>query len=102
MDVTASFSTSTTTTSAKLDVNVASVDPALHTSGTVTSKDGTIACPEVCEHDFDPGTLVTLTATAGEGSAFDSWEGCESPSGAAWKLTLDAATTVTALFRRRP
>lgn len=48
---------------------------------------------------YAPGTLVTLTALAGNGYRFDHWDGLvASPSEMLTTITLDANETVTAYF----
>ncbi len=44
-------------------------------SGTVTSTDGYINCPGTCTHVYNPGTEVTLNATAASGWSFSGWTG---------------------------
>ena len=63
-------------------------------TGTVTlsSSNGTVACGNGCAPLFAPGTVVTLTATAGSGSAFGSWSSnCSIPN------TSDPTTCVDTL-----
>lgn len=48
---------------------------------------------------YDPGTVVTLTATADPGSTFEGWSGCDSVSiGGDCVVTMAGARTVTAEF----
>src|SRR4051812_20584477 len=44
-------------------------------TGTVTSAPAGISCGATCTHDFDNGTVVTLTANASPGSSFTGWSG---------------------------
>jgi uncharacterized repeat protein (TIGR01451 family) len=44
-------------------------------SGTVTSSDGGINCGGDCSEEYDPGTVITLTATANIDSTFTGWSG---------------------------
>jgi hypothetical protein len=66
-------------------------------SGTVTSSVGAINCGVVCTGDFDPGTSVTLAATAASGSTFTGWSGACTGS-ASCTVTMDASKGVTASF----
>jgi|GEM_PF-1186507 len=67
-------------------------------SGTVTSADPPIDCSSDFTWPCDPGTRVTLTATATEGSAFVGWEGADEVNGNQCTVTLAASRTVTATF----
>ena len=70
-------------------------------SGTVSSGDGEIACPDTCTAAFDTGSSVTLTATAAAGSSFTGWGGaCAEATGDTCSLTMDAPQEVTATFTR--
>jgi parallel beta-helix repeat protein len=53
-------------------------------------------CPDTCT--YDSGTLVTLTANASSGYAFDEWTGCDSPAGNVCTMTMDGDKDVTARF----
>ena len=44
-------------------------------TGTVTSSPTGITCGSDCTEGYAPGTLVTLTATAGSGYIFTGWSG---------------------------
>jgi hypothetical protein len=44
-------------------------------SGTVTSNDGFINCPGTCSHTYNPGSQLTLSATAAQGWRFSGWTG---------------------------
>jgi hypothetical protein len=44
-------------------------------SGSVTSGDGAISCPKVCNNFYTSTAPVTLTATAAAGSTFAGWGG---------------------------
>lgn len=64
--------------------------------GTVTSSPPGISCGSNCQARFPVNTLVTLTATPGDGSQFSGWSGgtaCETGA-----LTLTANTNCIARF----
>ncbi len=65
--------------------------------GTVTSNPIGITCGSDCSEQFDHGTMVALTATAGGNSAFTGWTGACSGVGACI-VTMDMARTVGANF----
>ena len=67
--------------------------------GTVTfTPAGTAAsCTDSCSSRFNPGTVVTLAATANNKSYFAGWSGaCTGMAGCS--VTLSSAQTVTAMF----
>jgi uncharacterized repeat protein (TIGR01451 family) len=72
--------------------------------GFVTSSPPGIACDSTaeipdCEETYDPGTPVTLTATAYEGSTFVQWTGsCETTDGNVCTLTASGEQSVDARF----
>jgi hypothetical protein len=47
---------------------------------------------------YDSGTIVILTAAENTGYEFDSWTGCDSPSGNVCTMTMDTDKNVTATF----
>jgi hypothetical protein len=51
---------------------------------------------------YDSGTIVILTATENTGYEFDSWTGCDSPSGNVCTVTMDTDENVTATFLQCP
>lgn len=68
-------------------------------SGTVQSQPSGIDCGADCTEDYAVGTIVTLTATAAEGSAFSAWGGaCAGVAANLCTVTMHAAATVTAEF----
>lgn len=67
-------------------------------NGTVTSGDGSISCPPDCVKGFAEGSIVNLTATAGEGSRFTGWTGCTQSTGTGCSVTMTGARTVLASF----
>jgi hypothetical protein len=68
-------------------------------TGTVTSSPAGINCPTTCSASFTSGQVVTLTATAANGSTFAGWSGVAGcPGTGTCTVTLNAAVTVTATF----
>ncbi|MGA8489818.1 MAG: alkaline phosphatase family protein [Terriglobales bacterium] len=66
--------------------------------GSVTSNPSGINCGQSCSAGFDPGTEVTLTATAVANSSFVGWAGGCSGTNATCTVTLSASKQVTATF----
>jgi hypothetical protein len=66
-------------------------------TGTVTSSPAGIHCGADCTESYDPGTVVTLSATPAGGSFFAGWSGPCSGQGSCL-VTMDAAKTVIATF----
>jgi hypothetical protein len=70
-------------------------------SGKVTSAPAGISCGATCSVGFPLGTAVTLTAKAAKGSTFSGWSGaCTGKT--TCKVTVNAATSVTAKFTGKP
>lgn len=67
-------------------------------SGTVTSGDGNISCGPSCSETVAGGTQVTLTAFAEPASSFSGWSGGGCGGTGTCTVTVNAATTVFALF----
>jgi hypothetical protein len=68
-------------------------------SGTVTSSPAGITCTAAsCSADFDPDTVVTLTAVPDTGSVFAGWMGACTGTLPTCDVTLAQAQTVTATF----
>jgi Divergent InlB B-repeat domain/PKD domain len=67
-------------------------------SGTVTSSPSGISCPKDCEEAYEEDTEVTLTAVPDLGSTFSGWTGGGCAGGGTCKVTITAATEVTATF----
>ena len=67
-------------------------------SGGVSSSPAGIDCGSTCQHAFDAGTQVTLTATAGPGSTFAGWSGGGCSGTGTCQVTLNSNTTITASF----
>ncbi len=71
-------------------------------SGTVTSSPAGINCGSDCTETYDPGTGVTLTATAQGTSSFAGWGGACTGTSTTCTLKMDASRSVTATFTTRP
>lgn len=71
-------------------------------SGSVTSSPSGVACPGACSFSFEPGTEVTLIASAEPGSAFAGWAGGGCSGTGACQVTVDADTEVIATFSKIP
>jgi peptidoglycan/xylan/chitin deacetylase (PgdA/CDA1 family) len=74
-------------------------------SGSVASGPSGIACGASCsEQDatYAPGTAVTLTALAADGSTFAGWSDASCAGATTCTVALDAARTVTATFTLIP
>jgi phospholipase C len=69
-------------------------------TGTVTSGPAGINCPTTCTAQFDTGTVVKLTATAGTGFAFSGFGGA--CSGTTCQVALTRDQSVTAAFSAAP
>jgi Divergent InlB B-repeat domain len=67
-------------------------------AGSVTSGPSGITCPSTCSAVFNLGTSVGLTANPAAGHSFVSWGNCDSQTGNACTLLLDANRTITATF----
>ncbi|MEJ0001873.1 MAG: peptidoglycan-binding protein [bacterium] len=65
--------------------------------GTVTD-DPVIDCGVTCSHSYDSGTVVTLTASASDGSHFVGWSGGGCSGTGMCTVTLSNDTFVTATF----
>ena len=66
-------------------------------SGTVTSTPAGLNCGSTCSQSVTPGTAVTLTATAANGSTFAGWSAPCSGTG-----TVSGASALTATFNLVP
>ena len=66
--------------------------------GTVTSSPAGINCPGDCTEPYDQGTVVTLTAAAGDNSLFAGWSGACSGTDPEVQVTMDGAKSCTATF----
>lgn len=67
--------------------------------GDVTSDPKGVECGLKCEQFFEAKTLVTLTATPGDGSVLAGWQGCDAVTkDNRCEVRMDAARTVTVFF----
>lgn len=66
--------------------------------GQVVSSPVGIDCGAECSHVYGEGTPVTLTATAGAGTAFDGWSPDACPGAGPCLVTMNQDWTVTATF----
>jgi hypothetical protein len=72
-------------------------------SGTVASSPAGVHCGSSCQAQFDPGTQVTLTASAASGSTFAGWRGaCSGSDGCKVTMSSDKAVTATFTAKRPP
>jgi DNA-binding beta-propeller fold protein YncE len=71
-------------------------------SGTVSDPSSGIDCGLTCAGIYKNGSVLTLTATAEEGSRFLGFNGCDSVSGATCTVTVTEAKTVVAMFGEAP
>ena len=72
-------------------------------AGTVRSQVAGIDCGSDCSESYNAGTIVTLTAAPDAGSYFAGWsDGTNTSQALTWKVTMDAAKTVTATFTTTP
>jgi hypothetical protein len=67
-------------------------------TGNVTSSPAGISCGADCTENFNHGTPVTLSASAGAGATFMGWSGGGCTGTGQCTVTVTAATTVTATF----
>ncbi|HEX4423434.1 MAG TPA: hypothetical protein VH165_36245 [Kofleriaceae bacterium] len=67
-------------------------------SGKVTSSPAGISCGATCSHTYNAGTVITLTASPTPGSKFTGWTGGGCSGTGTCKVTINAATAVTAKF----
>lgn len=69
--------------------------------GVIQIQPGDIACTRSCDHEFDKGTRVTVTADPPAGSTFAGWDDACAGSGRC-SILMDAARTVDAKFESKP
>ncbi len=72
------------------------------TGSGIVSGTGDISCAVSCEANILNGTVVTLTATPDRPSSFAGWSGGGCSGTGSCVVTMNAATTVTALFTYTP
>ena len=85
-------------TSAASELPVSTLTVHVNGQGQVTSNPPGIECPSVCSETFAAGTIVTLTATAGD-RFFLAWGGtCPGAGGRTCQLTVEGDTQVEADF----
>jgi hypothetical protein len=99
LTMTAATEVTATFTQAAYMLTVAKTGPG---AGVVTSQPAGIDCGPTCEATFAGGEVL-LTAAASEGSGFGGWGGaCASWNTHLCRVTLSAATAVTAQFATTP
>jgi hypothetical protein len=67
-------------------------------NGSVAASPAGNACGANCYEGFPLGTNVTLTATAGVGSAVTGWSGCTSAAGSVCSVSASGTKTVVVTF----
>ncbi len=67
-------------------------------TGGVTSSPAGIDCGATCQHGFNDGDSVTLTAAAGVGSTFTGWSGSGCSGTGSCNVSMTQARDVTATF----
>jgi hypothetical protein len=78
-----------------------SVTLAGSSAGSVSSSPAGISgCTGTCSASFTSGTVVTLTASPGAGGTFREWRGDCTGSGTTCQVTMNGATSVTAVFSK--
>jgi len=60
--------------------------------------DHEIGCGQVCNNNYEIGTVLTLTATPATGSDFTGWTGCDTVSGSTCTVTVNGNETINAAF----
>jgi streptogramin lyase len=75
---------------------------ALAGAGTGTVSGSGISCPGTCSKSYADGTVVTLTASAGDGSTFTGWSGGGCSGTGTCSVTMSADQSVTASFASNP
>ena len=67
-------------------------------NGTVTASSGALDCGATCVANYASGTVVTLTASAATGWAFDGWSGAGCSGTGTCAVAMSDPRTVTATF----
>jgi hypothetical protein len=67
-------------------------------TGTVTSAPQGINCGTTCSYAYNPGAVVTLTASPDDNNVFQGWTGCPLSSGNTCTITMTADAAVSAQF----
>ncbi|HYW73084.1 MAG TPA: hypothetical protein VE961_18805, partial [Pyrinomonadaceae bacterium] len=83
---------------AAANVNVPSVVVSTTGNGGVSSSDKVISCGNKCAATYSLGTIVTLVASPGSGSAFGGWGGACSGNQSTCSVLVNDAMNVTATF----
>jgi uncharacterized repeat protein (TIGR02543 family) len=95
-----------TTVTARFDLVATPVQLSVTTTGTgtgrVSSNPAAIDCGSVCTGSVAPGSVMTLTAVASDGSGFTGWGGACSGTASTCTWTVDASRAVTAVFDTIP
>ncbi len=99
---TASVATLTGTGGLKYTLTINKNDVAATGTGTVTSAPAGINCGSLCSARFLQGSQMTLTASPDAGSTFTGWSGGGCSGSGTCVVTLNADTTVTAIFAMIP
>lgn len=72
-------------------------------TGTIKSSPAGIECTSTCSANFDQGSTVTLTGSAGLHSKAVQWSGCDTVTGKnKCEVKMSAAKSVTATFELEP
>ncbi|MDM8535266.1 Ig-like domain-containing protein [Desulfobacterales bacterium HSG17] len=69
-------------------------------SGTINSAPEGINCGDACSHDYDMDTMVTLTASADEGSVFTGWTGGGCTGTAQCSVKINTLQNIIASFEK--
>jgi hypothetical protein len=67
-------------------------------SGSVTSLPTGIDCGSTCSHEYDHGTVVSLSEAPGSISEFTGWSGCDEVVAGTCKVAMTKARSVTVTF----
>ncbi len=92
------LTTNASVTATFSDLPVLSVTLSGNGKGAVESNPSGINCGTTCSANFDPGSQVTLTATAAANSSFVGWSGGCTGNNPSCQVRLSASQQVTAMF----